>query len=80
MSSRCREETPNHIYIRHLQESGSCATGTVKFLKSKYMTREEVLSFINNGMPILEFKEKFGWHAIAQQAIQYYEEVGNGRK
>lgn len=80
MSRRYREETPDHIYIRHLQESGSCATGSINFLKSKYMTREEVLSFIKNGMPILEFKEKFGWHAIAQQAIRYFEEVGNGRK
>ena len=76
---RRRNEEPGRIYMRHLRMSFMCAKGTRAALANDFnLTEPEIAAFFKNGMPIEQFREKFGHDAMGQQVIRAYEgEIAN---
>lgn len=70
---------PGIVYMWQIKAGDMCGTGQVAFYQHHNLNSKEIYHFIKNGMPIEEFKQRFGHDAMAQQAIEYWER-NYGRK
>lgn len=62
-----------NITCQDIVDSGACVRGAVQFFKSYGMKNSEISDFIDFGMPIDEFKSRFGHDALAQNVIKFVE-------
>lgn len=67
-----RPALPGRIYLWQLKAASLCAQGQVDFYKRHGLSQKEILDFVKNGMPIEEFKSRFGHDVMAQQGIAYW--------
>lgn len=68
-----RPALPGRIYLWQLKTANLCAQGQVGFYKRHGLNNTEILNFAKNGMPIEEFKTRFGHDAMAQQGVAFWE-------